>query len=107
MHEAADAMFEPTADELRRRTEPRTEIVARDDRLLSLGALLEHPWSSQVHWVRWTEDEAEARIDEVLGFFRRRRQAFVWLVTAKSTPASLGERLTAWTHSRARGPDAR
>jgi len=74
--------------------------------LLSLGALLEHPWSSQVHWVRWTEDEAE-RIDEVLGFFRRRRQAFVWLVTAKSTPASLGERLTAWTHSRARGPDAR
>jgi len=80
--------------------------VARDDRLLSLGALLEHPWSSQVHWVRWTEDEAE-RIDEVLGFFRRRRQAFVWLVTAKSTPASLGERLTAWTHSRARGPDAR
>ena len=95
MHEAAGAMFQPTADELRRRTEPRTEIVARDDRLLSLGALLEHPWSSQVHWVRWAEDEAEARIDEVLDFFRRRRQVFVWLVTAKSTPASLGERLTA------------
>src|SRR2546426_956837 len=89
------AMFQPTADELRRRTEPRTEIAARDDRLLSLGALLEHPWSSQVHWVRWTEDQAEARITDVLDFFRLRRQAFVWLVTSKSAPASLRDRLAA------------
>jgi hypothetical protein len=97
-------MFQPTADELRRRSEPRTKIVARDDRLLSLGALLEHPWSSQVHWVRWTDDEAEARIDEVLEFFRRQRLAFVWLVTAKSTPASLGSgsrRVGSFANSRA------
>jgi hypothetical protein len=48
-----------------------------------------------VHWVRWTEDEAEERITEVLDFFRVRRQAFVWLVTATSTPASLRDRLGA------------
>lgn len=67
------AMFQPTSDELRRRTDPRTEIVARDDRLLSAGPVPEHPWSSQVHWVSWTEAEAEARITEVLEFFRTRR----------------------------------
>jgi hypothetical protein len=49
MHEAAMAMFQPTPDELRRRTDPRTEIVARDDRRLSAGPLPDHPWSSQVH----------------------------------------------------------
>jgi GNAT superfamily N-acetyltransferase len=95
MHEAAMAMFHPTAEELRRRSDARTEIVARDDRLLSAGPLLEHPWSSQVHWVRWTEPEAEGRITEVLEFFRVRRQAFVWLVTARSAPASLRDRLAA------------
>lgn len=89
------AMFQPTPDALRRRTDPRTEIVARDDRLLSAGPLPEHPWSSQVHWVRWTEADVEARITEVLDYFRTGRRAFVWLVTARSAPPSLADRLVA------------
>lgn len=89
------AMFQPTGDELLRRSDAHGEIVARNDRLLSVGPLREHPWSSQVHWVRWTEDETEARITEMLHFFRARHQAFVWLVTAQSTPASLRDRLAA------------
>src|SRR4051794_24790761 len=95
MHEAAIAMFQPTAEQLRRRTDAHTKIVARDDRLISAGPLLQHPWSSQVHWVRWTEDQAEERITEVLDFFHAKRQAFVWLVTAASAPASLRDRLGA------------
>lgn len=87
------AALQPTADELRARSEA-AEIVARPDLLLSSsGALPDHPWSSIVHWARWTEEEVETRISEVLDFFRSRRQAFVWLVTDRSTPASLGERL--------------
>lgn len=90
----AMSAFQPTAEELRARSGPGTEIVARPDLLLSSsGTLPDHPWSSTVHWARWTEDEAETRISEVLDFFRSRRQAFVWLVTDRSTPASLGERL--------------
>lgn len=45
--------------------------------------------------MRWTEAEAEEGITEVLDFFGTRCQAFVWLVTSRSAPPSLGDRLTA------------
>lgn len=88
------ALFQPSEAELRRRTGPDTEIVARDDLLLSIGPLAQHPWSSTVHWTRWGETEVEKRISEVLDLFRTRRHAFVWLVTDDSTPASLSDRLS-------------
>ncbi len=95
LHEAADRMFQPTADELRPRTDAGTEVVARDDLLLAIGPLAQQPWSSQVYWTRWAADQVEAGIDDVLAIFRTRRQAFVWLVTDKSTPTSLRDRLIA------------
>lgn len=93
MNALARALFQPTEAELRSRAEAYTEIVARDDLLLSARPPLEFPWSSQVHWVRWDEARTDAGIDEVLEYFRARRQGFVWLVTEESTPGSLRDRL--------------
>ncbi|MGH2377227.1 MAG: hypothetical protein ACRDGT_01990 [Candidatus Limnocylindria bacterium] len=93
MNALARALFQPTEAELRARADADTEIVARDDLLLSARPPLEYPWSSQVCWVRWDAARIDAGIDEVLGSFRARRQAFVWLVTEGSTPESLRDRL--------------
>ncbi len=92
----AMGVFQPTAERLRLRKGDSGEILARPDLLLwTQGTLPGHPWSSTVYWARWSEAEVDARIDEVLEFFRARRRAFVWLVTDRSRPASLGERLAA------------
>lgn len=91
--DVARAIFQPTADELRARIGSDTEVIARPDLLLAIGSLPQHPWSSTVYWARWTEAEADARIADVLEIFRARGQSFVWLVTMRSTPASLGDRL--------------
>ncbi len=88
-------MFQPTAEQLAARVSSDTEIVARSDVLISVRPLREHPWASQVYWTRWGENEVESRITEVLEFFSVRRQAFVWLVTDQSRPASLRQRLEA------------
>lgn len=93
MNALARALFQPTEAELRARADADTEIVARDDLLLSARPPLDHPWSSQVCWVRWDEARTEAGVDEVLEFFGARRQAFVWLVTEGSTPQALRHRL--------------
>lgn len=91
--DVARAIFQPTADELRARIGSDTEVIARPDLLIAIGSLPQHPWSSTVYWARWTEAEADARIADVLEIFRARGQSFVWLVTMRSTPASLGDRL--------------
>lgn len=91
--DVARAIFQPTADELQPRVGSNVEVIAGPDLLVTIRPLPEDPWSSTVFWARWTEREADTRIDEVLEIFRARRQSFVWLVTAHSTPASLGERL--------------
>lgn len=93
MNKLARALFQPTAAELRARADAETEVVAREDLLLSTRPPLEHPWSSQVYWVEWDEAQAASRLDEILDFFRARRQAFVWLVTDRSTPQSLPQTL--------------
>lgn len=91
--DVARVIFQPTADELLARIGPDTDVIARPDLLLTFRPVPEDPWSSTVFWARWTEADADTRIDEVLEIFRARAQSFVWLVTAHSTPASLGERL--------------
>lgn len=76
--------------------EPRTEIVHRDDRLIRhRPAAAGGPWASTVVWVRWRDDEADRRIDEVLDFFSTRAAHFIWSVGPQTEPADLGERLLA------------
>lgn len=93
MNELARALFQPTAAELRARADAETEVVDREDLLLSMRPPLEHPWSSEVYWVKWDETEAATRLDEIVAFFRSRHRAFVWLVTDRSTPQSLPQAL--------------
>lgn len=88
-------MFQPTAEDLRGHSGPATEIVARSDLLFATRDVPEDPWSTEVYWARWDESEVEQRITELLNHFRQRRQGFVWRLTDRSSPASLGERLAA------------
>lgn len=46
-----------------------------------------------MYWAHWSQAEVDAPIAEVREIFRTRGQSFVWLVTARSTPASLGQPL--------------
>jgi GNAT superfamily N-acetyltransferase len=91
--DVARAIFQPTADELRALVGSNTEVIARPDLLLSIRSVPQDPWSSTVYWAHWREAETDERIGEVLEIFRTRGQSFAWLVTARSEPASLGERL--------------
>jgi GNAT superfamily N-acetyltransferase len=93
--DAARSIFQPTVEQLRRREGEGEGIVARPDLLLRIGPLVTDPWSSTVHWARWSADQVDAGIGEVLDLFRKRRQAFVWLVADTSSPPSIGERLEA------------
>lgn len=91
--DVARTIFQPTADELRTRVDSNTEVIARPDLLVTIRSLPQDPWSSTVYWAHWSQAEVDARIAEVLEIFRTRGQSFVWLVTARSTPASLGQSL--------------
>lgn len=93
INEVARAIFQPTAAEVRARGVSHTEIIARQDLLITARSSPEDPWSSTVLWASWAEADANKRIADVMELFRARAQPFVWLVTAHSTPASLGDRL--------------
>jgi ribosomal protein S18 acetylase RimI-like enzyme len=68
------------------------ELVERDD-LIMWTRPSSVPWMSTVRLARWTDAEAEERIDEVLGFFGSRGRSFVWHVGPSSAPMDLAERL--------------
>lgn len=52
-----------------------------------------HPGSNGVGGVRWTAEEADARIEEMIDFFRQRNAGFTWYVGPYDTPSDLRERL--------------
>ena len=52
-----------------------------------------HPGSNFVGGSRWTAEEAEARIDEILDEHQRKAAGFVWWVMPFDIPADMGERL--------------
>ena len=52
-----------------------------------------HPGSNFVGGMRWTADDADRRIEEIIAFHRERNIGFQWWVTPYDTPADLRERL--------------
>ncbi len=52
-----------------------------------------HPASNGVDGIRWTEAEADARIEAQLAYFREQNIGFHWIVSKYDTPPDLGERL--------------
>lgn len=72
---------------------PDIELVERDDLVMWSRPQTTVPWMSQVRFARWSAQEAEERIDEVLAFFRERRRSFVWHIGPSSAPADLPDRL--------------
>ncbi len=69
-------------------------MVQLPDRLLWSSRSTSHG-SNRVAWVKWTEDEAEHGINEVLEYYRERDRAFSWCVGPSSTPSDLPLRLEA------------
>jgi hypothetical protein len=52
-----------------------------------------HPGSNEVGGVRWTADEADARIAAKIDEYRRQGRGFTWFVGSYDTPPDLGARL--------------
>lgn len=52
-----------------------------------------HPASNGGGNARWTAEEADAQIEELIAFHRARNVGFTWYVGPWDTPADLGERL--------------
>jgi ketosteroid isomerase-like protein/GNAT superfamily N-acetyltransferase len=52
-----------------------------------------HPGANEVEGAWWTPEEADAKIEEMLAYYRERNQGFHWEVSTFDTPLDLGERL--------------
>ena len=52
-----------------------------------------HPGSNRVDSVRWTAEEADRRIEDMITYHRERNIGFQWWVSPYDTPADLRERL--------------
>ena len=52
-----------------------------------------HPGSNSVGFVRWTSEDADQKIEEIITSHRERNIGFQWLVSSHDTPADLRERL--------------
>lgn len=89
--QALDAnMAERTA--LSERLPGRGEIRRLPDCLQSIGDLA-HPIANQVHLARFSEADAERRIDETLAPYIDRQLPCHWWVGCTTTPSDLPERL--------------
>lgn len=66
--------------------------VQRSDRILWRGAA-DSPLASRVVRVGFSENDAEAGIDEILAFYREAGKSFTWWIGPNSGPASLERRL--------------
>ncbi len=52
-----------------------------------------HPGSNGVGGARWSTDEADAKIEEMIAYHRERNIGFTWFVSPFDTPSDLRERL--------------
>jgi GNAT superfamily N-acetyltransferase len=52
-----------------------------------------HPGSNFVGGIRWTSEEADIRIDEMIAYHRERNIGFQWVVSPNDMPSDLCERL--------------
>ncbi len=94
-----------TEEELRRLFEsmmysgdPREWIPPNAGGRMSLRGGMEgsgdaHPGSNFVGGIRWTAEEADRRIEEIIAYHRERNAGFQWWVTPYDTPPDLRERL--------------
>src|SRR5512143_189489 len=57
------------------------------------GSGAAHPGSNSVRGVRWSADEADRKIEEVIEHHRQRNIGFHWWVAPQDTPIDLRERL--------------
>ena len=62
-------------------------------RIIYSGSGDAHPGSNFIGGTRWTAEEADARIDEIIADYRRKGIGFVWWVMPFDTPADLPQRL--------------
>jgi len=62
-------------------------------RLLHGGSDDPHPGSNEVASARWTAEEADVRIKQIIEDHRRREVGFSWFVGPYDAPPDLGERL--------------
>jgi hypothetical protein len=52
-----------------------------------------HPGSNFVGGIRWSDEEADSRIEEMIAYHRQRNIGFQWFVSPYDTPSDLCERL--------------
>lgn len=57
------------------------------------GSGAAHPGSNEVGGMRWTEEEADRKIEETIAYHRERNIGFQWWVNPYDTPADLRDRL--------------
>jgi GNAT superfamily N-acetyltransferase len=94
-----------TEDELHRlfgsmmfSNDPREGVMANLGGRMSLRGGTEgsgdaHPGSNYVGGIRWSNEEADARIEEMIAYHRERDIGFQWLVSPYDKPSDLGVRL--------------
>ncbi len=78
--------------------DPREWLAPEESERYSLrggmgGSGLAHPGSNGVGGMRWTADEADRRIEEIIAYHRDRNIGFQWWVTPYDTPTDLRARL--------------
>jgi hypothetical protein len=78
--------------------DPREGIMPNSGGRMSLRGGMEgsgdaHPGSNFVGGIRWSSEEADTRIDEIIAHHRERNIGFQWLVSPYDTPSDLCERL--------------
>lgn len=80
--------------DLRHRLPPRTRVWFAPD-VTHFGTGDPHPRSNRVLLTRWTEEEADGRIEALIAFHRERGIGFTWYVGPYDRPHDLGARLEA------------
>ncbi len=80
---------------------PTDELYDGPDLMRVVTGVPRPTWNG-VHRARFAAEDADARIVEVLRFFRSRRLPFTWIIGPSTRPTDLGERLAAHglTHDR-------
>lgn len=78
--------------------DPREGLMPNRGGRMSLRGCMEgngdaHPGSNFVGGIRWSDEEADTRIEEIIAYHRARNIGFQWLVSPYDMPSDLGERL--------------
>jgi hypothetical protein len=99
------APAELTEDEMQRLFEsmmfandPREGLMPNRGGRMSLRGGMEgsgdpHPGSNFVGGIRWSDEEADKRIEEIIAYHREQNIGFQWLVSPYDTPSDLCKRL--------------